>query len=131
MHPFLLEELDLHQFDTMTDVCWAEIGKAFLHRCPEKGLELVKPALLHFGTKGTIFGGFNEEVLSVLKEGTKLYPEEVWEQISKLLENQTHFPRIVFLERWLKGEDSSDFSPKEKDKGGTNTLSARKNLGMG
>ena len=115
--PFLFEESDLHQFDGMTDIYWAEIGKAFIQLYPENGLELVEPVFLHFGTKGTIFGGFKEEALSLLTEMTKRYPTEIWDQISKLLENRIYFPRIVFLESWLKGEDSPDFPPGKKEKG--------------
>ena len=117
VHSFLFEESDLQQFDTMTDIYWTKIGKVFLKRHPEKSLELVEPVLFHFGTKGTIFGGYKEEALSVMKETIKRYPTEVWEQISKLLENRMHLPRIVFLESWLKGEDSSDFSPSKKERG--------------
>ena len=35
-HPSLFEESDQYRFSTMTDYYWTEIGKAFLHRYPER-----------------------------------------------------------------------------------------------
>ena len=80
---------------------WTEIGKAFLHLYPEQSLELVVPILSHFGEEGTIVG-FDSQVCSLLDEITAQHPSEVWECVSKLLEDQTHFSRTGTLEQWLK-----------------------------
>ena len=120
-HPSLFEELDQHRFSTMTDYYWTEIGKAFLHRNPEQSLELVEPMLSHFGERGVIFG-VDSKTCSVLDEITKKHPTEVWEQVIKLLEDQTRSARTVALERWLRGY-FSNFAPiEDEDEKGTLTL---------
>ena len=101
VRPFLFEPLNPHQLNTMTDIYWTEIGKAFLQQFPEKNLELVEPMLSHFGQKGSIFGPYSE-TCSVLDQITKQYPVEVWEQVSKLLEDETNVSRTVLLEQWLQ-----------------------------
>ena len=105
-HPTLFEESNRHRFDTMTDYYWVEIGKAFLKSSPEKSLELVEPMLSHFGHHGSIFS-VNSETCSVLNQITEQYPVEVWEQVSKLLEDQIDFSRAVSLEQWLREGGSS------------------------
>ena len=100
VRPFLFEALNPHQLNRMTDIYWTEIGKAFLQQFPEKSLELVEPMLSHFGQKGSIFGQYSE-TCSVLDQITKQYPVEVWEQVSKHLEDQTNVSRAVSLEQWL------------------------------
>ena len=106
VHPSLFEESDLHRSNTMTDYYWAEIGIAFLHCCPEKSLELVEPMLSHFGQDGAIFDIYSQ-TCSVLDQITKWYPVEVWEQVSRILEDQTDFSRAASLEQWLKEGNSS------------------------
>ena len=100
-HPSLFEESDVREFDDMDEHNWTEIGKAFLHLYPEQSLELVVPILSHFGEEGTIVG-FDSQVCSLLDEITAQHPSEVWECVSKLLEDQTHFSRTGTLEQWLK-----------------------------
>ncbi len=95
--PFLFEQLNPYQFDTMTEHYWTEIGEAFLQHFPEKSLELVEPMLSQFGHTGSVF-----DIGSFLKQITEQYPVEVWEQVSKLLEDQTNVSRTVSLEHWLK-----------------------------
>ena len=56
--------------------------------------------LSNFGHHGSIFS-VNSETCSVLNQITEQYPVEVWEQISKHLEDQTDFSRAVSLEQWL------------------------------
>ena len=112
VHPSLFEEfrferLNPSQLNSMTGHYWAEIGKAFLHCYPEKSLELVEPMLSHFGHNGSIVGVYSQ-TCSVLDQITEQYPVEVWEQISKHLEDQTDFSRAVSLEHWLgEGKVSS------------------------
>ena len=121
-HPALFEESDQYRFNTMTDYYWTEIGKVFLNCYREKSLELVAPILSHFGETGAIVGVYSK-TCSVLDEITKQHPTEVWEQVIKLLEDQTRSAREVALERWLRGRDLSDFAPMEdEDKKGTLTL---------
>ena len=99
-HPTLFEESNRHRFDTMTDYYWVEIGKAFLKSSPEKSLELVEPMLSHFGHHGSIFS-VNSETCSVLNQITGQHPVEVWEKVSRFLEDQTNVSRAVSLEQWL------------------------------
>ena len=106
VHPSLFEESDLHRSNTMTDYYWAEIGIAFLHCCPEKSLEIVEPMLSHFGQDGAIFDIYSQ-TCSVLDQITKWYPVEVWEQVSRILEDQTNFSRAASLEQWLREGNSS------------------------
>ena len=106
VHPSLFEESDLHRSNTMTDYYWAEIGKAFLHHCPEKSLELVEPILSHFGQDGTIFDVYSQ-TCSVLDQIMEWYPAEVWEQVNIFLEDRTDFSRAAALEQWLRKGNSS------------------------
>ena len=119
VRPFLFEALNPHQLNRMTDIYWAEIGKAFLQQFPEKSLELVEPMLSHFGQGGSIFG-VNSETCSVLNQITEQYPVEVWEQVSKHLEDQMNVSRTVSLEHWLgeealeEGKGALTLIPSEK-----------------
>ena len=110
-HPSLFEESDQYRFDTMTDYYWTEIGKAFLDCYPKESLELVEPMLSHFGEAGVIFDVYSQ-TCSVLDEITEQYPTEVWEQVSKLLENRTPSSRMVALEHWLR--EGSTLGGEEK-----------------
>ena len=112
-HPSLLQESNPRRFNSMAHYYWTEIGKVFLHCCPEKRLELAEPMLAHFGHDGSIFGVYSQ-TSSVLNQITEQHHEDVWEKVSKLLEEQTDFSRVASLERWLR-EGSS--SPREKRKG--------------
>ena len=114
-HPSLFEESVQYQFNGMTDHYWTEIGRAFLNCYPEQSLELVEPMLSHFGEVGVIFG-VDSQTCSVLDEITKQHPTEVWEQVSKLLADQTRSARSVALEQWLRGGDFSNFAPMEDEK---------------
>ena len=112
-HPSLFEESDGYRFNQMTDYYWAEIGKVFIDLYQEKSLELMEPMLSNFGQDGSIID-VDSQTCSVLDEITEQYPAEVWHQVSKLLENQTHFSRMGSLERWLRKGNSL---PREKRKG--------------
>ena len=97
----------------MTNYYWTEIGKAFIDLHSEKSLELVEPILSHFGQDRSIFGVYSQ-TCSVLNQITEQHREQVWKQVSKLLEDQTDFSRVASLERWLR-EGSS--SARKKTKG--------------
>ena len=121
-HPALFEESDRYRFDTMTDYYWVEIGKIFLHRYPEKSLELVEPMFSHFGREGSIIDVYSQTCL-VLDQITEQHPVGVWERVSKLLEDQTDFSRVASLERWMREGGTSGreerkealiFIPREK-----------------
>ncbi len=111
-HPPLFEESDKHGFDATSQYNWAEIGKVILHLNSEKSLELLEPMLRQLGKQGTVFERLYEEALKVLDKITSQYPSEVWEQVSKILEDRTDYSRIGPLEQWLRegrflsGEDS-------------------------
>ncbi len=122
-HPSLFEESDGSGFGTMTAHYWTDIGKAFVDLHPEKSLELIEPILSHFGQEGTIVNIYSE-TCSVLDQITARYPVEVWEQVSKHLEDQTNFSRVFFLERWLRGRDDSSGG----ETAGTLTLIPRKKI---
>lgn len=105
-HPSLFEGSDGSSFNPMETYHWSEITKAFLNLDPKKGLELAKLVLNHFGEEGSIFN-YDSDICAVLTEITKRYPAEVWDHVSKLLENQ-NFSRTVALERWLADRESSE-----------------------
>ena len=105
-HPSLFEESDQYRFDTMTDYYWTEIGKAFVGLYSEKSLELVELILSNFGRDGTIFDVYSQ-TCSVLDQITERHREEVWDQVSKFLEDQANFSRAFSLERWLRGREDS------------------------
>ena len=105
-HPSLFEGSDGSSFNPMETYHWSEITKAFLNLDPKKGLELAKLVLNHFGEEGSIFN-YDSDICAVLTEITKRYPAEVWDHVSKLLENQ-NFSRTVALERWLADGESSE-----------------------
>ena len=121
-HLSLFEGSDERRLDTMTDFYWTEIGKSFLHCCPEESLELVELMLTHLGTKGTIVGGFKTQTISVLTEMMKQYPSEVWDRVSKYLEDRMH-PRTIVLERWLREGNSS---ARKKEKGALTLIPPKK-----
>ena len=98
--------------NAMTDSYWVDLAKAFLDLYPEKGLELLEGVLPHFGKEGTIFGTFPTEIVSVMNELTKRYPEQVWKHISKRLSTYD-----FFVEDWLKDGHSEDDWRKGKEKG--------------
>ena len=106
-HSSLFEQSGAHEFDDMIDFSWTEIAKVFLQYYPDKSLELVKPMLAHFGENGTIVGVSSETCL-VLDAITEEYSAQVWEQVSGLLEQRTHFSRITNLEQWLREGGFSD-----------------------
>ena len=105
-HPSLFEGSDGSSFNPMETYHWSKITKAFLNLDPKKGLELAKLVLNHFGEEGSIFN-YDPDIREVLTEITKRYPAEVWDHVSKLLENQ-NFSRTVALERWLADGESSE-----------------------
>lgn len=105
-HPSLFEGSDGSAFNPMETYHWSKITKAFLNLDPKKGLELAKLVLNHFGEEGSIFD-YDSDICAVLTEITKRYPAEVWDHVSKLLENQ-NFSRTVALERWLADGESSE-----------------------
>ena len=106
-HPSLFEESDAPKFDDMIEYDWTEIAKVFLQYSRDKSLELVKPMLAHFGEEGTIVGVFSE-TCSILDAITEEYSAQVWEHVSSLLEQRTHFSRITDLEQWLREGGFSD-----------------------
>ena len=99
--PAQFERLNPYQLNSMTDYYWTEIGKSFLQYFPEKSLELVEPMLSHFDQDGSIFGVFSQ-TCSVLNQITGQHPVEVWEKVSRFLEDQTNVSRAVSLEQWLR-----------------------------
>ena len=111
-HSSLFEQSDAPEFDDMIEFSWSEIAKVFLQYYPDQSLELVKPMLTHFGEEGTIVGVFSETCL-ILDAITEEYSAQVWEQVSSLLEQRTHFSRITDLEQWLR---EGGFSERETAK---------------
>ena len=106
-HASLFEQSDAPGFDDMIEFSWTEIAKVFLQYYPDQGLELANPMLSHFGEEGTIVGAFSETCV-ILDAITEEHPAQVWEQVSSLLEQRTHFSRITDLEQWLKEGGFSD-----------------------
>ena len=115
-HPTLFQESSTDVFYQMVDYDWTEIGKAFLKRYPEKGLELVEPMLANFGKTGTIFAA-HSQTRAVLTEITKQFPAQMWERVSEYLERRDDFLRAHYLKRWLTGENTSDSSSKDGREG--------------
>ena len=112
VRPARFENLIPNQMNSMTGHYWTEIANAFLNLYPEKDLEFVERVIPHFGKKGTIFGTFNTKALSVLIKLTKRHPEQVWQHVSKRLEE-----RDFFIEGWLKEGDSRDSFSTGEEKG--------------
>ena len=123
VHPTPFEKPDGYMLNSMTDYYWAEIGKAFLRRCPEKSLEIVEPILSRFGQDRAIFGVYSQ-TCSVLDQIMEWYPAEVWEQVSILLEDRTDFSRAASLEQWLREGNSSG----REERTGALTLIPRKKI---
>lgn len=116
-HRSLFEESDGSPFNLMATGHWSDITEAFLNLDPKKGLELAKLVLNHFGEEGSIFND-DPDICAVLTEITKRSPAEVWDHVSKLLENQ-NFSRTFALKRWLVDRESSEevaltLIPREK-----------------
>ena len=128
-HPTLFQGSDTDVFYRMVDYDWTEIGKTFLHLYPEKGLELAAPMLANFGKTGTIVGA-HFQTRSVLTEITKRFPAQMWECVSEYLERRDDFLRTHYLERWLTGENTSDSSSTDEEKGTLPLMPREKNLGV-
>ena len=90
---------------------WTEISKAFLQLYPKKNLELAELMLSHFGEDGSIVSRYSQ-TCSVLDEITEKCPDEIWKQVSRLLENHEYSSKKFSLEQWLRegsswgGEDA-------------------------
>ena len=124
--PALFENLPVlyksHQLvSSMTDDYWTEIANVFIHLYPEKGLAFVEQVVPHFGKKGTIFGAYDTETNTVLTELTKRHPEQVWQHVSKRLEEHD-----FFLEKWLKEADSEDSFSTTDERGALNLIPREK-----
>ena len=115
-HPALFQASNTDILYREADYDWTEIGKAFLDLYPEKGLELAKPMLAHFGKTGTIVGA-HFQTRAVLTEITKRFPGQMWERVSEYLERRDDFLRTHYLERWLTGENTSDSASTDTEKG--------------
>ena len=102
-HQALFQKSETNQFDQMVDYHWAEIGKAFVKRYPEKSLKLADKMLKHFGESGTIVGGFQSEPQTVLTEITRQHPEEVWRRVAEYLKPRKYSVRAHRLKQWLQG----------------------------
>lgn len=81
---------------------WAQIGKSFVQIYPERSLELTDKMLEHFGEDDTIFEGFDGQTQTVLNEITKVYPQAVWEKITKYLGPPID-SRAFHIKEWLRG----------------------------
>ena len=113
-HPIFFEELEEYQYDIMTDHYWLEIANAFLTLYPEYSLELAKLILIHYGSEGTIVGGFEPNATLILAHIAKQHPEQMCELVCKQLDTQNDFSRKLSLERWIR---EGDISKTEKEKG--------------
>jgi hypothetical protein len=101
-HPLLFQKPEKGRQWQMDEYDWTEIGKAFVQLYPEKSLELADKMLEHFGEDGTIFEGFHGKTQTVLNEITKLYPQPVWEKITKYL-GPPMDSREFHIKEWLRG----------------------------
>ena len=101
-HPVLFEETDESLFDTtMVAYHWEEISKAFLDLNPGKNLALAELMLSRFGEDGSIVNRYSQ-TCSVLDEITEKCPAQIWEIVSRLLENREYSSKKFALEQWLR-----------------------------
>ena len=101
-HPALFKQTDGPRFDsTMTAYHWAKIARTFLQLHPEKNLELADLMLSHFAEDGSIVSPYSQ-TCSVLDEITEKYPVEIWEKVSRFLENHEYSSKKFYLEQWLR-----------------------------
>ena len=101
-HPALFKETDESRFDpTMTAYHWTDISIAFLYLCPEKNSELAELMLYYFGEDDSIVSRYSQ-TCSVLDEITEKCPAEIWERVSRLLENHEYSSKKYALEEWLR-----------------------------
>ncbi len=121
-HASLFKESDKELHGPMMEYHWTEIGEAFVRLYPEKNLEFVKIMLSHFGQKGSIVRR-HSRTCSVLTELTKRHPIQVWKSVSKHLEARDDFLRMLDLEKWLRGVDTST---TEKERGALTLIPSEK-----
>ena len=103
-HRALLDKRDRGQRDQMEEYYWTETAKSFVRLYPREGLKLAETILAHFGEEGTIFAGFYSRYQAVLKEIVRLYPEELWTQITEYLGPPID-SRAFHIRQWLRGND--------------------------
>ena len=101
-HPLLFQKPQTGRRDQMDYYYWAQIGKSFVQIYPERSLELTDKMLEHFGENDTIFEGFDGQTQTVLNEITKVYPQAVWEKITKYLGPPID-SRAFHIKEWLRG----------------------------
>ena len=85
----------------MTAYYWTGISKAFLELYPEKISELAELMLSHFGEDGSVVSRYSQ-TCSVLDAITEKCPAEIWERVSRLLENHEYSSKKYILEQWLR-----------------------------
>lgn len=102
MHPSLFSLGPRSTKTQLIEYEWTSIATAFISQFPSRSPEIANTLLLHFGTEGTIVGGFRSQTHGILKLIMKDRPRETWD----LLKNYLGPPidtRAYHLNHWLRG----------------------------
>ena len=93
------------------DYDWAHIAEGFLEESPSDGLTLARALLSSFGEDGTISGRFNSQTEEILDLIAQQSPNEVWNEIARLLGPPID-SRAFHLRQWLRKGGLVHLSPK-------------------
>ncbi len=97
------------QYDQMEQYYWTELAKALVARYPDEALRLAEPMVEHFGTDGTVVGGFRPQSYEVLESIASVHPREVWARIAVRLGPPLD-DRSFHLRHWLREGAAEQFA---------------------
>ncbi|MCL5986949.1 MAG: hypothetical protein M1371_10380 [Actinobacteria bacterium] len=102
LHPSLFKKRESGTRGQMDDYHWTKIAMKFTELFPDESFKIAYKSLEHFGEDGTIVEGFFSQTQKVINEITKLYPEKIWEAITKYLGPPID-SRAFYIKEWLHG----------------------------
>jgi hypothetical protein len=112
LHEAFFEKSQKADRQQMGDYHWKQVGLRFLKEYPQHGLAISNKLLEYFGIKGTIIGGYHTQVQEVLTEVIKMFPKDVWKQITKYVGPPID-QRAFALTHWLREGPLSHFPQEE------------------
>ncbi len=101
LHESFFEKAEKTNRQQMGDFHWKQVALRFLKEYPQQGPLISERLLKYFGIEGTIIGGYHTQVQEVLIEITKIFPQEVWKQITKYIGPPIDH-RAFALTHWLR-----------------------------
>lgn len=112
LHETFFEKSEKTNRQQMGDYHWKQVALRFIKEFQQHGLSISERLLEFFGIEGTIIGGYRTQVQEVLIQIIRLYPEEVWKQVSRYIGPPLDH-RAFALTHWFREGPLSIF-PQDK-----------------